>query len=237
MFLLINTARGGIIDETALETDYGTQSSDGCWDSSSSEDYTQELVNVTYDVNRHTLQYVNGSTATEVGGDGFNFFSPTCDTISVVSKECWVPAANASWPNAMYNPHMQNYTFIAETDVNGTLAYHFRADEKNISGDSGSLFLGCIVSVYAIYILNNDYIIKETYDLNKVIYVFSILTYPIIDLVRVFFIRIFRGKSPFIADKNHIHHILIKKYNSHKAVVLVIYIVNIIILLLLQIIF
>ena len=127
-------------NDTALETDYGTQSSDGCWDSSSSDDYTQELVNATYDVNRRTLQYVNGSTATEVGGDGFNFFSPTCDTISVVSKECWVPAANASWPNVMYNPHMQNYTFIAETDVNGTLAYHFRADEKNISGDSGSLF-------------------------------------------------------------------------------------------------
>jgi hypothetical protein len=40
----------------------------------------------------------------------------------------------------MYNPHMQNYTFIAETDVNGTLAFHFRADEKNISGNSGSLY-------------------------------------------------------------------------------------------------
>tara|TARA_B110000438_G_scaffold5179_1_gene5145 strand:+ start:13073 stop:15001 length:1929 start_codon:yes stop_codon:yes gene_type:complete len=125
---------------TALDVDYGTQSSDGCWDSSSSEDFTQELVNVTYDVNRKTLQYVNGSTATEDGGDGFNFFSPTCETISVVSRECWVPAENASWPNAMYGLHMQNYTFIEETDVNGSLAYHFRADEKGISGNSGSLY-------------------------------------------------------------------------------------------------
>ena len=125
---------------TALDVDYGTQSSDGCWDSSSSEDFTQELVNVTYDVNRKTLQYVNGSTAAEDGGDGFNFFSPTCETISVVSRECWVPAENASWPNAMYGLHMQNYTFIEETDVNGSLAYHFRADEKGISGNSGSLY-------------------------------------------------------------------------------------------------
>ena len=115
--------------------------------------------------------------------------------------------------------------------------FNYRKKNKVFLGDSGSLFLGCIVSVYAIYILNNDYIIKETYDLNKVIYVFSILTYPIIDLVRVFFIRIFRGKSPFIADKNHIHHLLIKKFESHSLVVLVIYLINILVLALLQIIF
>ena len=133
---------------TALDVDYGTQSSEGCWDSSDSDDYTQELVNVTYDVNRKNLQYVNGTityvdgvaTNTTEGGDGFNFFSPTCTTISVVSKECWVPAENASWPNAMYGLHMQNYTFIEETDVNGSLAYHFRANESGISGNSGALY-------------------------------------------------------------------------------------------------
>ena len=125
---------------TALDVDYGTQSSEGCWDSSSSDDFTQELVNVTYDVNRRTLQYVNGTTATEEGGDGFNFFSPICETISVISKDCWVPAANATWPNAMYGLHMQNYTFIEETEVNGSLAYHFRANETDINGNSGSLY-------------------------------------------------------------------------------------------------
>ena len=125
---------------TALDVDYGTQSSEGCWDSSSSDDFTQELVNVTYYVNRRTLQYVNGTTATEEGGDGFNFFSPICETISVISKDCWVPAANATWPNAMYGLHMQNYTFIEETEVNGSLAYHFRANETDINGNSGSLY-------------------------------------------------------------------------------------------------
>ena len=125
---------------TALDVDYGTQSSEGCWDSSSSDDFTQELVNVTYDVNRRTLQYVNGTTATEEDGDGFNFFSPICETISVISKDCWVPAANATWPNAMYGLHMQNYTFIEETEVNGSLAYHFRANETDINGNSGSLY-------------------------------------------------------------------------------------------------
>jgi hypothetical protein len=121
-------------DGTALETDYGTQDSQGCWDSSSSDNYKEELVRAQYDVNRRTLQYVNGTTATVGGGDGFTFFSPTCETISVVSEECWVPAENGSWPNAMYSPHMQHYEFIEEMDVNGVLAYHFRANETDIPG-------------------------------------------------------------------------------------------------------
>jgi hypothetical protein len=40
----------------------------------------------------------------------------------------------------MYNPYIQNYTFISETDVNGTLAFHFNANKTNIAGDSGSLY-------------------------------------------------------------------------------------------------
>jgi len=115
--------------------------------------------------------------------------------------------------------------------------FNYRKKNKVFLGDSGSLFLGTLVSIYTIYILGNEYIIKEEYDLNKIIFVFSILTYPIIDIIRVFFIRLFKGKSPFIADKNHIHHHLIKKFKSHKLVVLGIYIVNILIIIILQIIF
>jgi len=115
--------------------------------------------------------------------------------------------------------------------------FNFKNNNKVFLGDSGSLFLGSLVSVYTIYILNNDYIIKEAYDLNKIIYVFSILAYPIIDMIRVFFIRIYRRRSPFLADKNHIHHILIKKFQSHSLVVFGIYLVNILVLVLLQIIF
>ena len=115
--------------------------------------------------------------------------------------------------------------------------FNYRKNNKVFLGDSGSLFLGCIVSIYTIYILNNDYIIKEEYDLNKIIYVFSILTYPIIDIIRVFFIRIYNKRSPFLPDKNHIHHILIKKFKSHSLVVLGIFTINILALVLLQIIF
>jgi hypothetical protein len=134
---------------TLLSPNYGRQSSDGCWDSYIADnenienpdtDSFQELVNVTYNVSRTSLQYENGYYDLDEDGDGFNFFAPTCGTISVENRTCWVPAANASWPNAMYGLHIQNYTFISETEVNGTLAFHFNANETNIAGYSGSLY-------------------------------------------------------------------------------------------------
>tara|TARA_B100000963_G_scaffold361526_1_gene397442 strand:- start:2171 stop:3103 length:933 start_codon:yes stop_codon:yes gene_type:complete len=115
--------------------------------------------------------------------------------------------------------------------------FNFKSNNKIFLGDSGSLFLGGLVSIYVVYILNNEYIIKEAYDLNKIIFIFSILTYPILDITRVFFIRLYNGNSPFIADKNHIHHHLIRKLKSHSLAVALIFLVNIILIIFLQLIF
>ena len=108
---------------------------------------------------------------------------------------------------------------------------------KVFLGDSGSLFLGCLVSIYVLYILSNEYIIKPTFDINKIIFVLSVMPYPIIDLVRIFFKRIIEKKSPYIADKNHIHHGLFKIFKSHALVVVTILSFSIVFLILTQIIF
>ena len=41
--------------------------------------------------------------------------------------------------------------------------------------------------------------------------IFLCIPYPIIDTSYVIFKRIINKKSPFIADKSHIHHLIIKK--------------------------
>ena len=48
--------------------------------------------------------------------------------------------------------------------------------------------------------------------------IFIMLFYPGLDMVRLFFFRILRKKSPFKGDRNHIHHILETKYNQIKIV-------------------
>ncbi len=114
---------------------------------------------------------------------------------------------------------------------------NFSKNKKIFLGDSGSLFLGTIASIYIMSVLSNFYLIKPEFDLNKIIFVISIFFYPIVDFTRVILIRIIRGKSPFYADKNHIHHLLLKKYNSHKVVVGIIFVINLLVILLLQFIF
>ena len=112
--------------------------------------------------------------------------------------------------------------------------FNFKKENKVFLGDSGSLFLGGVVSIYVIYILSNSYIIKPNYDLHKIIFVISILSYPIFDVVRIFFIRILNGKSPFLPDKKHIHHIVLKKTKSHFYTVVIIIGVSILFLISIQ---
>ncbi|MGN6618798.1 MAG: glycosyltransferase family 4 protein [Ilyomonas sp.] len=46
----------------------------------------------------------------------------------------------------------------------------------------------------------------------------SILIIPLLDTLRVFTIRIWNKKSPFVADRIHIHHILLDKGLSHRNI-------------------
>jgi len=47
------------------------------------------------------------------------------------------------------------------------------------------------------------------------LFVLGIVLIPVFDTLRVFAIRIWKGKSPFIADKTHIHHLLTNNGFSH----------------------
>lgn len=113
--------------------------------------------------------------------------------------------------------------------------FNFRKSHKIFLGDSGSLFLGGIVSIYTIYIMTNSYIITPKYDLHKIIFVLSILLYPIIDITRIVFKRIAKGKSPFEADKNHLHHLLLSRTKSHFRSTLIIIFFSLIFILTMQI--
>lgn len=93
--------------------------------------------------------------------------------------------------------------------------FNFRKNKKIFLGDAGSYLLGGIIAIYVLNILSVGYRIKPEYDLNKIIFVISILIYPIIDIIRIFSLRLLNNKSPFIADKNHIHHNLLRYNNSH----------------------
>ena len=108
--------------------------------------------------------------------------------------------------------------------------FNFKKKQKVFLGDGGSLLMGTIISLYVFHVLGDDYVIKTEYTINKVLFSISILAYPLIDLLRVFMIRIKNKKSPFEADKNHIHHQILKKVSSHFIVICLILILNLILI-------
>ena len=89
--------------------------------------------------------------------------------------------------------------------------FNFRKSKKVFLGDAGSLFLGCLIMVYLLYVLGPNYQFKENYLLNKALFAILVALYPLVDLLRVFILRIKDGKSPFKADKRHLHHLLLKR--------------------------
>jgi UDP-N-acetylmuramyl pentapeptide phosphotransferase/UDP-N-acetylglucosamine-1-phosphate transferase len=125
-------------------------------------------------------------------------------------------------------------TLIIVASLIPLLFYNIKKKRKIFLGDSGSLFLGGLTSIYILYILSNDYLIKSSFDLNKILFVVSIFIYPIVDLIRIVIVRINSGKSPFEADKNHIHHIVLNKVGSHLKTTAIISILSVLSIILFQ---
>lgn len=86
---------------------------------------------------------------------------------------------------------------------------------KIFMGDTGSLTLGIILCILSIEIIRKSG--QETSFPNPTALAFSPLIIPCFDLIRVFIHRIRIRKSPFMPDKNHIHHKLLAIGMSQRA--------------------
>ena len=84
---------------------------------------------------------------------------------------------------------------------------------KCFLGNNGTYFLSFIISCIFIYSYNND----------KILYpeeIFLIMFLPGLELIRLTISRSLKKKHPFKADKNHIHHLLLVKYNFNKTILI-----------------
>ena len=86
-------------------------------------------------------------------------------------------------------------------------------------GDSGSLMIGLVNSILVIKFINvaNSPLVAVPIP-SAVAVGFAILIVPLLDTLRVFSIRIYKGRSPFTPDRNHVHHLLLDKGLSHAAI-------------------
>ncbi len=109
------------------------------------------------------------------------------------------------------------------------LRYNF-INARIFMGDSGSMILGFFASLLTIYFLqanerNPDTILEH---IDAMVFALAVLIIPIMDTLRVTFIRVLILKrSPFTADRNHIHHALLDIGLNHITATLTLAAVNI----------
>jgi UDP-GlcNAc:undecaprenyl-phosphate GlcNAc-1-phosphate transferase len=107
--------------------------------------------------------------------------------------------------------------FAMSGSLLGFLRFNFSRTSKIFMGDTGSLIVGYLLSIFAVEFLslNVGYLHDPNAYFNAPIIVLVLLIVPIFDTLRVFIVRIVKGGSPFIADRNHMHHILIDSGLNH----------------------
>jgi len=142
--------------------------------------------------------------------DGINLLAGSIGSLCAVTFGAWY----------VLNGH--NALAVLSFSLLGSLLaflWFNKTPAKIFMGDTGSLLLGTIIAVLSIKFIEINKVYSGFYHINSVPAVtLGILIVPIFDTLRVFLLRILKGKSPLAADNNHLHHQLLKLgLNHHKA--------------------
>lgn len=105
---------------------------------------------------------------------------------------------------------------------------------KIFMGDTGAMLVGFVLSILAIHFI----------ELNKAIITIEpqfwihaspsvaigVMAIPIFDMLRVFGLRVVKKKSPFSADRTHLHHLLMDLGFSHRQLVSILFFWNLVVI-------
>ncbi|MGB9747990.1 MAG: glycosyltransferase family 4 protein [Bacteroidales bacterium] len=113
-----------------------------------------------------------------------------------------------------------SYTIMASALAGALLAFlRFNLSSgknKIFMGDTGALLIGLVLAILAIRFNEANVNAGIPWHLTSAPAVsIGILILPLFDTLRVFVLRMYRGYSPFRADKQHLHHRLLRLGLSH----------------------
>ena len=134
--------------------------------------------------------------------------------------------------NNSYSPAIISFTLMGS--IIGFLRFNY-SPARIFMGDSGSLVIGFIIALLSIILTDHIPVLQNNLLFHSpkavLLVALSILFVPVFDTFRVFISRILKGKSPFSADRNHLHHYLLDLGFSHTQTVLILAFSSLIIIL------
>ena len=158
--------------------------------------------------------------------DGINGLSGSIGTLIAVTFGTWFIMIDRL-----------ELAIIAFTLAGSTIAFlkYNVTPAKIFMGDTGSLLLGLVCAILAIKFLEwnktimtaAEYVHLKPYLVKSVPAVaIGIMILPLFDTLRVFTMRVLKGRSPLSPDRNHIHHLLIDFGFTHMKATGILVMVN-----------
>lgn len=110
----------------------------------------------------------------------------------------------------------QNFHFLSLVFIIQILLFlYLNFKNRTYLGDSGSLFLGFVISIIVIKNYNQqaNFLYADQ--------IFILMMIPGFDLLRLAIQRSLKGIHPFSADRNHLHHYFLNKYSFLKTTIII----------------
>ncbi len=106
------------------------------------------------------------------------------------------------------------------------------APAKIFMGDTGTMIIGFVLSLLAIQLTEETRMSVSSFHwlnyLSAPVITLALLIIPVVDFLRVTFVRIINGRSPIRGDRNHIHHVLVRAGFTHLQTTIILIAVNLI---------
>jgi len=168
----------------------------------------------------------NGANLT----DGIDGLAAGTSAISVLTLGIFTFVSGniifSNYLNIMYIPNSGEMTVFISAFVGALIGFlwYNSYPAAVFMGDTGSLFIGFFLAVYAIPSFNAPFYFSRMAVPDAWVPALLILGLPILDTISSIVRRIILGRSVFSPDQDHIHHRLIKVWGiSHLAAVLLLY--------------
>lgn len=164
--------------------------------------------------------------------DGSDGLAASLGLLSSLSFGLWFLLTN-NWT-------LSFLSFSLAGSLAGFLYYNWQP-AKIFMGDTGAMLVGFVISILAIQFIELNKL-QEVYHKQTAttgqywIYAsaslaVAVISIPLFDMIRVFLIRLVEKRSPFKADRNHIHHILKDLDFSHEKIALTLFVWNLLIII------
>ena len=150
--------------------------------------------------------------------NAFNMIDGLDGLLGSISIVILISLAGLFYKNLNYNLALLSLLLV--TSIAPYLFYNLRKKRKIFMGDSGSMFIGYSI-VWLMFLGSQK---NSNFNLNQTafepVYALWIIAYPLCDMASVMLNRIISAKSPFQADRNHLHHVFLDSRLKKKVILI-----------------